>query len=459
MGECVEETRRILVVDDDPVIRSQLRWALRGDYDVAVAATPAEALKLAELVRPHLVTLDLSLLGSPGETEEGLEILSALRVMDPLTKVVIVTASDDMDRASRALALGAFDYYVKPIDLDEFLALVRRALHVQEIERHGRPSRESGPAALGGLIGECEAMRAAFTLALAAAETCAPVLIVGERGTGRAALASVIHRLSDRAGGPFEAIAWSAAPEDGPRAELSGSEQGLDEADDRRRMFGALERASHGTLLLRDVPLLGATGDDLRRYLVTRALERDGQTLRPDTRVIACADAAALSRDGRRGRGVAERLCESVECHIIVVPPLREREQDVVILAGEFARRFSEERGMCTPLFTRASVRALLAYEWSGNVPELMNRIRRAHARCHGNRIAPEDLGLEAVVFFARTLGEARSELEREIVTDAIRKNAGNVSRAAQSIGVSRPTMYDLLRKLGVDPADYKNVT
>jgi len=438
------EVKRILIVDDDAAIRTQLRWALSGEYDVSLATSPAEALELAERERPDLVTLDLSLLGHPGEGEEGLEILPALKAMDPFLKVVVVTASDNMNRASRALALGAFDYYVKPIDLDELRVVIARALKVQEIERYGGPAGGGESIVLGGMVGECEAMRGVFEEARLAAESAAPVLIVGEPGTGRETLASVIHHLSSRAGGPFEVAAGGT-------------------------LADALARARGGTLLLADVSTLDDGDDELGRYLTGGSVSDDGAT-RQDVRVMMCADAVPVpgGRGSHGDGGRAGRLCAAVDCHIITLPPLRDREGDVVLLAGEFARRIASERGgsdrsggrkAAAPAFTRASVRALMAYDWPGNIPELINRVRHALATVRGGKVTPDDLGLSAAALSDRTLGEARSELERDMVTEALRRSAGNVSRAARAIGVSRPTMYDLLRKFGVDPAEYKDVT
>jgi len=438
------EVRRILIVDDDPAIRAQLRWALSGEYDVSLAASPTEALEVAERDSPGLVTLDLSLLGHPGEGEEGLEILPSLKAMDPFVKVVIVTASDDMSRASRALALGAFDYYVKPIDLDELRVLIARAFKVQEIERYRGSAGADEPPVLGGMVGECAGMRTAFREARMAAETTAPVLIIGEPGTGRETLAGVIHRISDRSAGPFEVAAG------GP-------------------LTDALAVAAGGTLVLPDVSRYHDADDELVQYLTTGGRGAD-TTARSDVRIILCVDAAqapGLGAAGRRHSG-AERLREAVDCHVITLPPLRDRDRDVVILAGEFARRIAGERQtsagarghrIVAPGFTRGAVRAIMAYDWPGNVPELINRVRRALASHRGGKVRPDDLGLTATALSDRTLGEARSELERDMVTEAIRRSAGNVSLAARAIGVSRPTMYDLLRKFNVDPAEYKDVT
>jgi len=445
MERIPNEVRRILVVDDDAAIRTQLRWALSGEYDVSIAASPGEALETAERERPSLVTLDLSLLGHPGETEEGLEILPALRAMDPTIKVIIVTASDDMDRASRALALGAFDYYVKPVDLDELRVLIARAIRVQEIERHGRPTDTGGPISLAGMVGECREMRDVFERARRLAASTEPVLLIGEPGTGRGTLARVIHQVGPRADGPFEIAT------DGSLAD-------------------AIVRADGGTLLLLDGPGGGGSEETLLAYLTDGGVDLDGRRVAPDVRIMIRADDVhAAPGQTQRERSPSERLCKSVGCQVVALPPLRERERDVLLLAGEFAKRCAREstrgegdgpaRRPHAPSFTRAAVRSLLTYDWPGNVPELVNRVRRAVEARRGGKVTPEDLGLTAAALADRTLGEARSELERDMVTEAIRRSAGNVSRAARAIGVSRPTMYDLLRKLGVDPAEFKDVT
>ena len=208
------EDKRILIVDDDRVIREQLSWAFSEDYDVYAEATLKGALSVARSIRPHLVMLDLSLTGRAGETEEGFELLKHLIERDPSVKVIMVTGSDDRERAVRAIDLGAFDYYVKPLDLDVLRVLIARALYVQELERTARGVREgtSEPDRLGGLIGSGDAMRHALELAKAAASATAPVIIVGESGTGRRRFAETIHRMSDRASQPFVTVAGGALP-------------------------------------------------------------------------------------------------------------------------------------------------------------------------------------------------------------------------------------------------------
>ncbi len=425
MRSTTPERPRILVVEDDAAVRTQLRWTFADDYDVETASTQSEALALAESLRPGVITLDLSLLGRPGETEEGFDILPVLHAMDPQMKIIIVTASDDLDRAARALALGAFDYYVKPIDRDELRVVVQRAFRLRGIEGHARRSG-NGAAAVPGMIGVSPGMLEAFSWARQAVGSSLPVLIAGEPGTGRQRLANAIHRLSPRADGPFEILAGGT-------------------------LADALARGRGGTVLVADASLTARVERDLRELLVAG----DGGA---DVRIILCADSLSPvpGRITRRETGGTERACDLVECIRITLPPLRDRDRDVVLLAESFASRFAGDRSGRTPAFTRSAVRALLAYEWPGNIPELINRVRRAAESRRGGRITPGDLGLVTAALSDRTLGEARSELEREMVMEAMRRSGGNVSHAARAIGVSRPTMYDLLRKLGVDPGEYK---
>jgi len=445
----VSEDKRILIVDDDRVIREQLAWAFSEDYDVHAEATLKGALSVARSIRPHLVMLDLSLTGKAGETEEGFELLKCLIERDPSVKVIMVTGSDDRERAVRAIDLGAFDYYVKPLDLDVLRVLIARALYVQELETTARSVREgtSEPDRLGGLIGSGDAMRRALELAKDAASATAPVIIVGESGTGRRRFAETIHRMSDRASQPFVTIAGGALPEELLEREIFGAVR------DGTSEPGRLEQAAGGTLFLRDLsryalPLV----ERLRDYVSTGVFSRveGGESVRPDVRIMASVEPPAdadhtSSRYGFTG------------AHVIEIPPLNERGEDVLLLADEFLSRISGLHGHHARGFGNAAVRALLAHGWPGNVTELENRVRRAVLSSRSGVIAATDLGLAGEDEGGeQTLSAARHELERGMVAAALRKRAGNVSRAARSIGVSRPTMYDLIRKHGLKPGDYK---
>jgi two-component system NtrC family response regulator len=445
----VPETKRILIVDDDRVICEQLVWALSDDYEVHAEATVDRALGVARSIRPHLVMLDLSLTGSPGETEEGFELLKRLIQRDPSVKVVMVTASDDRERAVRAIELGAFDYYVKPVDLDELRVLIRRALYVQELERTSRGiSEDMGePARLAGLIGSGDAMRGALELAKAAALSAAPVVIVGESGTGRRRFAETIHGMSDRASLPFVTAAGGALSGEAVEREIFGRVQ------HRTIEPGWLERAAGGTLFLRDLDRCAESiVERLRGYVATGVFSRigGGEPVRPDVRFMASMESPVAAGPTASRHGF-------LGAHIIEIPPLRERGEDVLLLAREFLDRLSGLRGRPSRGFGKAAVRALLSHGWPGNVTELENRVRSAVLSNRRGAIAASDLGLASEDEGGKqTLSDARHELERGMVAAALRRSAGNVSRAARSIGVSRPTMYDLIRRHGLKPVDYK---
>ena len=445
----VPEDKRILIVDDDRVIREQLAWAFSEDYDVYSEATLKGALGVAQSIRPHLVMLDLSLTGKAGETEEGFELLKHLIECDPSVKVVMVTGSDDRDRAVRAIELGAFDYYVKPLDLDVLRVLIARALYVQELERTARGVQEgtSDPERLGGLIGSGDAMRHALELAKAASSASAPVVIVGESGTGRRRFAETIHRMSDRSSQPFVTVAGGALPGEVLEREIFGG------VGDRTSGPGRLEQAAGGTLFLRDLgryalPLV----ERLHDYVSTGVFSRveGGEPVRPDVRIMASVEPPADADHTLAGHGL-------IGAHVIEIPPLNERGEDVLLLADEFLGRLSGLQGHHPRGFGNAAARALLAHGWPGNVTELENRIRRAVLSSRSGAITASDLGLAGEdEGEEQTLSAARHELERGMVAAALRKSAGNVSKAARSIGVSRPTMYDLIRKHGLKPGDYK---
>ncbi len=445
----VPEAKRILIVDDDRVIREQLAWAFSDDHDVYTEATLESALCAARSIRPHLVMLDLSLTGRPGETEEGFELLRSLIEGDPAVKVIMITGSDDRERAVRAIDLGAFDYYVKPLDLDVLRVLVGRALYVQELERTARSIEENAgePDRLGGLIGSGDAMKRALELAKAAASTAAPVVIVGESGTGRRRFAETIHRKSDRASQPFVTVAGGALPEEALEREIFGGVR------DGTSEPGRLEQAAGGTLFLRDLgryalPLVNR----LRDYVANGVFSRidGGEAVRPDVRIMASVEPPADADRAASGYGF-------IGAHVIEIPPLSERGKDVLLLADEFLGRLSGLHGHHSRGFGNVAVRALLGHGWPGNVTELENRVRRAVLSGGRGAIVASDLGLAGENEGGeQTLSAARHELERGMVAAALRKSAGNVSRAARSIGVSRPTMYDLIRKHGLKPADYK---
>lgn len=443
----MRERERILVVDDEAAIRKQLRWALSDEYEVRTAADRAEALAEARSFRPHLVTLDVSLTARAGESDEGLKILAELRETAPSTKVIVVTASDRAEHGARAVDLGAYDYYEKPINLDELRVVVRRALHIRRLEQGADALHEEAAVEerFAGLVCSGNAMRDVFAQVNRAAPTDVGVVLVGERGSGREALARVIHRLSGRPG-KFGVVDCGAAPGDRLNEELFGFIEGRE----AEGPVGALSECSDGTLLLAEVDSMPlAVQARLVRHLEGGG-SQDVQSIGRPPRFVSsardCLDRLVASS------GFREDLCYALGVVTIDVPPLRDRGSDVVEIASGLLRGYAREHSRPARRFTRTAARAMLSYAWPGNALELENRVMRAVIMSRGRSVTASDLGLEADVEGRPvTLVEARGELERDMVVDALVRSAGNVSRAARSIGVSRPTMYDLIRKHDID--------
>jgi len=449
-------SKRLLIVEDDASVAKQLQWALADDYDVSTASTVSEALDALRDERPHVVTLDMSLTARAGESEEGLEILRAIRDVSPDSKVVMVTASEHADHAVRAIQLGAFDYYTKPIELEEFKVVLERAMNVQEIESKAAdvPEELAGIERFQSMIGSCGRMKQVFAEIRRVAVTDVGVLIAGEGGTGKKLVAHAIHQLSTRRSRPLLIVMCG-------RERAAAEVLGLETADPEgpRRVFsGALERAAGGTVILDEIDRLSSEGQrGLLAWIESGLATRVGgdEPYRADARVIATTkfDLEQLAGAG----DFLEALYYRLGVVRIDLPPLRARGGDVVLLASDLLARSAREQGRKTGGFTQAALRALAGHRWPGNIPELQNRVRRAVVMSRGRTIGAADLGLDDVLDERpETLGEARHALERSMVADALRKSAGNVTRAAEAIGVSRPTMYDLIKKYEIDVAEFK---
>lgn len=448
--------KRILIVEDDASVSGQLRWALEDEYEVSTASTTDEALDLLRERRPHVVTLDMSLTARAGESEEGLEILRAIREISPGSKVVMVTASEHTDQAVRAIQLGAFDYYRKPIELDEFRIVLERALNVQEIEAKASelPEELTEIERFECMIGSSEGMKDVFAQIRRVASADVGVIVAGESGTGKKLVAHAIHQLSARRASP---LLIAGCGRRRAAAEILGLE--TVDAEGTRRVFpGALERTGRGTLILDHVERLSRDGQlGLAAWAESGRATRvgGGEPYPAGARTIATTEAnlETLVRDGEFLEGLYYRLGVVK----IELPPLRRRAGDILLMAEDLLARYSREHGRKVGGFTQAALRAMAAHRWPGNIPEMQNRIRRAVVMARSRTVGASDIGLGDVPESSpETLGEARHALERSMVAEALRRSAGNVTRAAEAIGVSRPTMYDLIRKYEIDVADYK---
>jgi len=448
---------KLLIVDDDDEIRTQMKWALTADYEVLQASDRLSALEQFGSARPDAVLLDLGLPPSPGTPEEGLRALSELTAMDDLAKIIIITGQGEKDIAMKAIGAGAYDFLGKPLEMDELRLTLRRCFHVGRLEREFRQMQHRLEAdSFEGLLGTSPAVQAVFSSIRKVATTDAPVLILGESGTGKEMTARAIHHRSGRRDGTFIAINCGAIPEALMESELFGHEKGAFTGAHAQRK-GRVESAAGGTLFLDEIGEISpALQVKLLRFLQEHCLERVGgrQEIQVDARVIAATNADLKKRmaEGTFREDLYYRLAVVK----IGLPPLRERGDDVTLLARSMLQQFSGESGKSNLAFTSDALRAIRLYPWPGNVRELQNRVRRGAIMSTGKKVTAQDLELDqdGTGTKASSLKEAREELEKDMLQNALRKHSGNITAAAQELGISRPTFYELMDKLNIQKAD-----
>jgi two-component system NtrC family response regulator len=444
----------LLIVEDDEDIRTQLKWALGDSFEVLLAGDRAAALAAFQANRPAVTLLDLGLPPRPHDPEEGLAVLSAVLALDPLAKVIVVSGQGEKQNALRAVGAGACDFLCKPVDLDELRFVLQRCVYVAELEQEYHAlQRGALEGVFEGMIGASPRMQALFDNIRKVAPTSAPVLIVGESGTGKEMVAQAIHRRSAQKDGRFVALNCSAIPENLLESELFGHEKGAFTGAHTQRK-GHIETAAGGTLFLDeigDLPL--PVQVKLLRFLQEKRFQRVGgrQEIPSDARVLTATNQnlEELVASGKFREDLYFRLAVVV----LRVPPLRERGDDITLVARAFLERMGAENGKTSLSFAPDALRAIAAYTWPGNVREMQNRIRRAVIMADGKRVTAGDLELSDALSALppQTLKEARENLERQMVQEALRRNRGKVTAAALELGVSRPTLYELIEKLGID--------
>jgi two-component system, NtrC family, response regulator len=454
MKEQIEQTKsRLLVVDDDEEIRTQLKWALISDYQLSLAEDRASAIKQFRESRPDATLLDLGLPPVINDTAEGMATLSAILAIAPEAKVIIVSGQSERRNALQAVGAGAYDFLTKPFEIEELRLVLRRCLYLAQLEREHRELQEAvRPAEFEGILGASEQMHGVFSAIRKVAKTRAPVLLLGESGTGKEMAAAAIHKQSPRKDRPFVPINCSAIPENLLESELFGHEKGAFTGAHAQRK-GLVENALGGTLFLDeigDLPLQIQV--KLLRFLQEQRFQRVGgrEGIEADTRIVAATNVdlkAAVAAGTFR-----EDLFFRLAVIVIQLPALRDRPDDILLLANAFLHQFATQNGRAGLSFASDAERALKAYAWPGNVRELQNRVQRAVIMAGKKRLTSDDLELSAAMTGINppTLKEARDNLEREIITGALRRNAGKISGAAQELGISRPTLYELMEKLGI---------
>ncbi len=450
---------KLLIVDDDEGIRTQLRWALAPDYEIQLAVDRTTATELFRTFRPPVVLLDLGLPPHPGTPDEGLATLSELLATDSLAKVVIVTGQGEKDAALRAIGAGAYDFLGKPVEMDELKLLLKRCFHVAHLEREYREMQQRfREDSFEGMLGTSSRMQTIFDTIRKVATTDAPVLLLGESGTGKEIVAQAIHQRSVRKDGPFVAINCSAIPETLLESELFGHEKGAFTGAHVQRK-GRIENSNGGTLFLDEIGEIPLSLQvKLLRFLQEQRIERVGgrQEIQVDTRVIAATNADL--KKGLTDGTFREDLYYRLAVVQIVLPPLRDREDDILLLAQAFLQRFAAQNGKVGLAFGPDALRALRQHAWPGNVRELQNRVNRAVIMSEKKRLTVQDLELAQTMGTPRgaSLKEARDALDREMLQQALRKHSGKITAAAIELGISRPTFYELMEKLGVQKPEHE---
>jgi two-component system, NtrC family, response regulator len=447
--------RPLLIVDDDPGLLRQLRWAF-SDHKVYPASTRQEATDLVRKEPVPVAIVDLGLPPDPDGASEGLAILADILAIAPATKVIIATGNETREHALRAIALGAYDFYQKPIDIDVLQLIVARAERIFDLEAENRRLLEATAASpIDGIIASSPEMLRVLRNIEKMAPTDVAVLLRGESGTGKELLARAVHKMSARAREPFVPINCAAIPETLLESELFGHEKGAFTGA-LKQTIGRIESADRGTLFLDeigDVPLPMQV--KLLRFLQDQVVERIGgrNPVQVDVRIVCATnqDLNLMMAEGRFREDLYYRLNEVT----VQVPPLRERAADVVVLASFFLGRYAAEYGRLVRGFNASALAALRDHPWPGNVRELENRIKRAVVMTDGPLLSSADLGLTAPGEDTQslTIRDARARAEREVLQLALAQAGSNLSKAAKLLGISRPTLYDLMQqhRIGLD--------
>ena len=443
---------KLLIVEDDPSIAAQMKWALREDYEVLLAEDRNGALEIVKAQSPPVVTLDLGLPPRPAEVEEGFRALGEILSQDSLTKVIVITGHGEKEHAIRTIGQGAYDFFIKPVQAEELKIVLSRAFYLYRIEKeHRELKRRLLSESFGGMIGASPQMEKVYASIRKVATTDVPVLIVGESGTGKELVARAIHHLSLRREGPFVVINCGAIPESLLESELFGHEKGaFTGAHIQRR--GRIEAAQGGTLFLDEIgELTPPLQVKLLRFLQEQKIERVGgrEEIIVNARVLA-----ATNKDLKKATAEGsfrEDLYYRVGVVVISMPALRDREGDIRLLANALLHKYTAETKRNISGFTPQALLGLENHSWPGNVRELENRIKRAVIMAEGRRITLDDLELTSTYakYGGGKLKEAREALEKDLISRVLNSKKGNLTQAAAELGISRSTLYELMQKLG----------
>jgi two-component system, NtrC family, response regulator len=448
----LDNNKVLLIVEDDPGLQKQLKWSFEA-YQTAIAGNRSEAIACLRRHIPRVVTLDLGLPPDPANADEGLATLKEILELAPSTKVIVVTGNDDRENAIKAVAMGAYDFYQKPVDLDVLTLIIERAFQLDDLEKENLKLQQKTNEPLSGIIASCKKMQDLSRMIEKVAPTNATILLLGESGTGKEVIAKAIHGLSDRSDKPFIAVNCAAIPENLLESELFGYEKGAFTGA-AQQTKGKIEFANKGTFFLDeigDLPI--ALQAKLLRFLQERTIERIGgrQEIPVDVRIL-CATHQNLDdliETGKFRRDLYYRISEIT----VSIPPLRAREGDSIIIATAFLKKFSILNNKKIKGFTKEAATAIENYSWPGNIRELENKIKRAVIMSDSTNICYDDLELEQhkAEPMPFNLKEVREAAETLAIQRALVYCDNNISNASKLLGVTRPTLYALFEKYGIN--------
>lgn len=447
-----EKLRPLLIVEDDPALQKQLRWSF-DKFEALTASDRENALVQLHRHNPAVVTMDLGLPPDADSVSEGFLLLEQILATAPDTKVIVLTGQNDQANALRAIALGAYDFFAKPFEPELLTLTIDRAFRLFDLQQENRRLQTlQHPAALSGLLTrDSEMLRTCRTIEKVA-NTNATVLLLGESGTGKEVLARGLHETSSRRAERFVAINCAAIPDNLLESELFGYEKGAFTGA-AKTTIGKIECANGGTLMLDEIgDLPHSLQAKLLRFLQERVVERLGgrHEIPVDVRIVCAThqDLKALIKDGRFREDLYYRLAEIV----VPIPPLRARAGDAALLAHAFVQRFATEQNRGNMNLADDAIRAIEAHSWPGNIRELENCIKRAVIMADGWQITREDIGLQTAddenAYI--DLRQVRDDAERTAVATALGRANGNLARAAEMLGISRPTLYDIMHRIGL---------
>ena len=440
---------KLLIVDDDKGIQKQLKWSL-SDYDAVLAADRESAVAAVRRYEPKVVTLDLGLPPDEANASEGLAALQEILTIAPHTKVIVITGNDDRTNALAAISAGAYDFYQKPIETDVINVIIARAFSVAAIEEENRKMRAVGGSDIG-IIGNSESIERLRMMVKRIAPTAITALLLGESGTGKEVTANAVHLASDRKNKPFVAINCASIPETLLESELFGFEKGAFTGA-HRATKGKIECAEGGTLFLDEIgDMPYSLQAKLLRFLQEKSIERLGgrQEIAVDVRVV-CATNQNLEQMVA-DKTFREDLFYRVSEITLNIPPLRDRDEDVIILSQYFLQHYAAEYKRNVKSFSEDALSAIKAHKWPGNIRELQNKVKSSVIMTTGTQVTAIDLGFfenqDKSFELSLNLRTVREQAESIAIQKAYAISEGNMSKAADLLGVTRPTLYSLIEK------------